>query len=90
MNDVFKHANFSTLQGDVAIGHVRYSTQGAKTLENVQPLLFHSQKGSMALAHNGNLVNAYALRSDLEEEGSILQQVCLIHKGKQFNILCML
>ncbi|API91436.1 amidophosphoribosyltransferase [Virgibacillus pantothenticus] len=73
VNDVFKHANFSTLQGDVAIGHVRYSTQGAKTLENVQPLLFHSQKGSMALAHNGNLVNAYALRSDLEEEGSILQ-----------------
>ncbi|NWO12483.1 amidophosphoribosyltransferase [Virgibacillus sp.] len=73
VNDVFKHADFSMLQGDVAIGHVRYSTQGAKTVENVQPLLFHSQKGSMALAHNGNLMNAYALRAELEEEGSILQ-----------------
>lgn len=73
VNDVFKSANFHALKGNVAIGHVRYSTQGAKTLENVQPLLFRSQTGSMALAHNGNLMNAYKLRGELEREGSILQ-----------------
>lgn len=73
VNDVFKDANFKALKGNVAIGHVRYSTQGAKTLENVQPLLFRSQTGSMALAHNGNLMNAYKLRGKLEQEGSILQ-----------------
>ncbi|MGP4108092.1 amidophosphoribosyltransferase [Virgibacillus sp. L01] len=73
VNDVFKHANFSELTGNVAVGHVRYSTQGGKGLENVQPLLFRSQTGSMALAHNGNLMNEQKLRGELEDEGSILQ-----------------
>ncbi|MFB4168597.1 amidophosphoribosyltransferase [Virgibacillus sp. JSM 102003] len=73
VNDVFKHANFSELTGSVAVGHVRYSTQGGKGLENVQPLLFRSQTGSMALAHNGNLMNEQKLRGELEDEGSILQ-----------------
>ena len=44
--------------GKAAIGHVRYTTAGGSGYENVQPLLFHSQTGSLALAHNGNLVNA--------------------------------
>lgn len=73
VNDVFKHADFSALSGNVAVGHVRYSTQGGKVLENVQPLLFRSQTESMALAHNGNIMNAYKLRGELEAEGSILQ-----------------
>ncbi len=73
VNDVFKHANFSELTGNVAVGHVRYSTQGGKGIENVQPLLFRSQTGSMALAHNGNLINEQKLRGELEDEGSILQ-----------------
>ncbi|GAA0598776.1 amidophosphoribosyltransferase [Virgibacillus siamensis] len=73
VNDVFKQANFSDLAGKAAIGHVRYSTQGDKGYANVQPLLFHTQQGSMALAHNGNVMNAFELRGELENEGSILQ-----------------
>ncbi|WP_339228752.1 amidophosphoribosyltransferase [Oceanobacillus sp. FSL K6-2867] len=73
VNDVFKDAKFDQLQGRVAIGHVRYSTQGEKVYENVQPLLFRGQKASIALAHNGNIVNAYKLRGLLEEQGSIFQ-----------------
>lgn len=73
INDVFQKQEFSRLQGRAAIGHVRYATQGGRGYENVQPLLFRSQKGSMALAHNGNLVNAYALRNQLEAQGSIFQ-----------------
>ncbi|MFC4559461.1 amidophosphoribosyltransferase [Virgibacillus kekensis] len=73
VNDVFKHADFNKLSGRVAVGHVRYSTQGGKVLENVQPLLFRSQAGSLALAHNGNLMNAHKLRGELEGQGSILQ-----------------
>ncbi|MCJ7840997.1 amidophosphoribosyltransferase [Lederbergia sp. NSJ-179] len=73
VNDVFKQAEFSELSGRAAIGHVRYSTQGDKSKNNVQPLLFHSQSGSMALAHNGNIMNAYQLRGELEAQGSILQ-----------------
>ncbi|WP_085993307.1 amidophosphoribosyltransferase [Oceanobacillus senegalensis] len=73
VNDVFKHAKFDQLQGRVAIGHVRYSTQGEKAASNVQPLLFHAQTGSLALAHNGNIMNAYKLRGELEKQGSILQ-----------------
>lgn len=73
VNDVFKDANFDQLQGRIAIGHVRYSTEGQKGVENVQPLLFHTQTGSMALAHTGRIMNAYELRGKLEEQGSILQ-----------------
>jgi amidophosphoribosyltransferase len=61
------------LQGTGAIGHVRYATAGGSGPENVQPLLFKSQTGSLALAHNGNLTNATVLRSLLEAEGSIFQ-----------------
>ncbi|SET39528.1 amidophosphoribosyltransferase [Oceanobacillus limi] len=73
VNDVFKNVDFSTLRGHAAIGHVRYATQGERSIDNVQPLLFRSQKGSMALAHNGNIMNAYSLRGELESAGSILQ-----------------
>lgn len=73
VNDVFKRASFSELSGRAAIGHIRYSTQGYKELESVQPLLFRSQTESIAIAHNGNIMNAYQLRGELEAEGSILQ-----------------
>ncbi|WP_208591288.1 amidophosphoribosyltransferase [Gracilibacillus suaedae] len=73
VNDVFSEDQFSRLQGHAAIGHVRYATQGGGGFENVQPLVFRSQTTSMALAHNGNLVNAHQLKSQLEAQGSILQ-----------------
>lgn len=73
VNDVFKDVNFDQLQGRHAIGHVRYSTQGQDGIQNVQPLLFHSQTESMALAHGGNIINAYEIRGQLEKQGSILQ-----------------
>src|SRR5699024_1753158 len=73
INDVFSEREFSKLTGHAAIGHVRYTTNGGRGFENVQPLVFPSQKTSMALCHNGNLVNAHALRNQLEAQGSILQ-----------------
>ncbi|GAA0430178.1 amidophosphoribosyltransferase [Lentibacillus halophilus] len=73
VNDVFSFAEFSQLSGNVAIGHVRSATEGSQVYENVQPLLFQSQIQSMALANNGNLMNADRLQSELEHKGSILQ-----------------
>ncbi len=73
VNDVFKDVDFKTLSGKSAIGHVRNATQDEEDENHVQPLLFPSQTESMAIAHNGNIMNAHALRGQLEEEGSILQ-----------------
>ncbi|MDX8365175.1 amidophosphoribosyltransferase [Cytobacillus sp. IB215665] len=71
--EVFSGGKLTEIQGSAAIGHVRYATAGGSGIENVQPLLFHSQKGSLAMAHNGNLVNAMALKHQLESQGSIFQ-----------------
>ncbi|WP_430536233.1 amidophosphoribosyltransferase [Listeria rocourtiae] len=71
--DVFKHGELDELVGKSAIGHVRYATAGGKSLSNVQPFLFHFHNSSLALAHNGNLINAQTLRQELEEEGAIFQ-----------------
>lgn len=60
-------------KGSSAIGHVRYSTTGVSQLLNAQPLVFNFQRGNMALAHNGNLVNAHQLHSFLERRGAIFQ-----------------
>ncbi|MBO8178240.1 MAG: amidophosphoribosyltransferase [Bacillus sp. (in: Bacteria)] len=73
VTEVFVADKLEELQGKAAIGHVRYATAGGGGYENVQPLLFHSQSGSLALAHNGNLVNATALKHQLERQGSIFQ-----------------
>ncbi|TLS34972.1 amidophosphoribosyltransferase [Pseudalkalibacillus caeni] len=73
VNDVFGKGELEHLIGSGAIGHVRYSTSGGGGYENVQPLLFRSQGGGLALAHNGNLVNANALKHQLEGQGSIFQ-----------------
>ncbi|WP_283583379.1 amidophosphoribosyltransferase [Limosilactobacillus difficilis] len=61
------------LVGDYAIGHVRYSTTGQNSIQNVQPFLFHFYDGDIALAHNGNLVNGTTLRRRLEKNGAVFQ-----------------
>lgn len=72
VNDVFTQDVLRRLgEGNMAIGHVRYSTTGAGGRENAQPIVVNHLKGNMALAHNGNLVNSFELRSELENEGSI-------------------
>ena len=73
VSEIFKDGDFTRLKGHSAIGHNRYSTYGASTIENVQPIVVNYALGSMALAHNGNLVNAHFLRSELEAYGSIFQ-----------------
>ncbi|NGP46072.1 amidophosphoribosyltransferase [Bacillaceae bacterium SIJ1] len=73
VTEVFQQEELAKLKGHGAIGHVRYSTAGGGGYENVQPLFFRSQTGSLALAHNGNLVNANALKHQLEAQGSIFQ-----------------
>lgn len=71
--EIFTSDAMQDMKGKAAIGHVRYATAGGGGYENVQPLLFHSQNGSLALAHNGNLVNAIPLKHQLEAQGSIFQ-----------------
>jgi len=71
--EVFTEEAINTLKGDSAIGHTRYSTAGDTDLKNAQPLVVSCQKGQVALAHNGNLVNAPSLRKELESRGDIFQ-----------------
>jgi amidophosphoribosyltransferase len=72
--DVFGNpAVFKKLSGSSAIGHVRYSTAGASVEKNVQPIMVDYSHGSIAVAHNGNLVNAQLLKAELEAYGSIFQ-----------------
>src|SRR6202140_3091806 len=71
--DIFKEEELNKLHGTLAIGHTRYSTAGDSSLLNAQPIMVQSNKGVMALAHNGNLVNAQEIRSRLEGQGSIFQ-----------------
>ncbi len=73
VSDVYRDADFTRLPGTLAIGHNRYSTSGSLTLENTQPLSVVYRGGRLALAHNGNLVNARELRTALEGAGSIFQ-----------------
>ena len=72
VNEVFSPQTLKALgQGRIAVGHVRYATTGTDNARNVQPLLINHYKGRMALAHNGNLTNAWELRRALEQEGSL-------------------
>ena len=73
VNEVFTPEILGKLNGDIGVGHVRYSTAGASTRENAQPLVLNYVKGTLALAHNGNLINANELRHDLEYTGAIFQ-----------------
>lgn len=73
VNEVFVEGTLENLKGDIGVGHVRYSTAGASTRENAQPLVLNYVKGTLALAHNGNLINANELREELEYTGAIFQ-----------------
>ena len=73
VSEVFSTGKLDHLKGSGAIGHVRYATAGGSGIENVQPLMFRSSTGSLAIAHNGNLVNANHLKKHLERQGSIFQ-----------------
>lgn len=73
VNDFFTEARLTHLPGHLAIGHNRYSTTGSSMLRNAQPLLVDYAQGSLAVAHNGNLVNARRLRAELETRGSIFR-----------------
>lgn len=73
VNEVFTPESIEGLKGDIGVGHVRYSTAGASTRENTQPLVLNYVKGTLALAHNGNLINALELRHELEYTGAIFQ-----------------
>lgn len=73
VTEVFNGDKLSGLSGSMAIGHVRYSTTGGNTSENIQPFLFRHNTGDFALAHNGNLVNSVQLRQYLENKGSLFQ-----------------
>lgn len=73
VNEVFTADTLDSMKGDIGVGHVRYSTAGASTRENAQPLVLNYVKGTLALAHNGNLINAQELREELEYTGAIFQ-----------------
>ncbi len=72
-NEVFTPEILDGLKGNIGVGHVRYSTAGSSTRENAQPLVLNYVKGTLALAHNGNLVNAPELRRELAYDGAIFQ-----------------
>src|SRR5512135_655505 len=71
--DIFSEKRLKKLPGYIAIGHNRYSTAGSSILKNVQPIVANFSLGTLALAHNGNLVNANELRNSLEADGAIFQ-----------------
>ena len=71
--DIFTEKKLSRIRGMLAIGHTRYSTTGDSAVLNAQPILVQSNKGMIALAHNGNLTNAQDIRTQMEARGSIFQ-----------------
>lgn len=87
--EVFNEVVLNHLKGQMAVGHVRYSTTGSNLRENAQPLVTKYVKGTLTIAHNGNLVNAARLRKELEQTGSVFQgtndsevMACLIAKER--------
>ena len=71
VSDVLSSDKIKNLKGDIAIGHVRYSTSGASVPENAQPIVTQYSKGTLSIAHNGNLTNANILKRELEDKGAI-------------------
>ncbi|MEX2103974.1 MAG: amidophosphoribosyltransferase, partial [Bacilli bacterium] len=93
VTEAFSNNELSLLEGMMSIGHVRYSTTGDSHLQNAQPLIFKYREGELAIATNGNLVNASQLKYQLEQEGSIFQTTSdteviahLIARSKYDNI----
>ena len=92
VQEVFNDEIISRLHGDISIGHVRYSTTGESYVANAMPLVVYHKGGSLALAHNGNLVNAKELRDEMQDNGVIFQTsidseviACLIAKHSRDN-----
>ena len=73
VSEVFNNSILDSLSGQMGISHVRYSTAGGSVLENAQPLVMRYVKGTLAVAHNGNLTNAVEIRRKLEQKGAIFQ-----------------
>ena len=73
VNEAFTPEILESLHGNIGVGHVRYSTAGSSTRENAQPLVLNYVKGTLGLAHNGNLINALELREELAYTGAIFQ-----------------
>lgn len=73
VHEVFDEKTLSAMKGSIAIGHVRYSTTGGNNRRNIQPLGVDYVKGSLVIAHNGNVSNAAALRAELEAQGAVFQ-----------------
>ena len=71
VSEVFHEDVLQKLHGNIGIGHVRYSTAGASSVENAQPIFYNYSKGTLALAHNGNITNAEVLRKELEAAGKV-------------------
>lgn len=97
VTEVFDQEKINKMQGDYAIGHVRYSTAGGGGIANVQPLLFRTLNGSLGIAHNGNIVNANNLKAELEKKGSIfsstsdteiLGHLIMREEGKMIDRIC--
>lgn len=94
VSEVFTKEILKRLSGRSAIGHVRYSTAGSSELKNAQPFVVDYHRGSLAIAHNGNLINAPLIKSELESKGSIFQSnmdteviVHLIARSKEKTLL---
>jgi amidophosphoribosyltransferase len=89
VSEGFDEQELEALPGDTAIGHTRYSTSGSTTLDNAQPILARMRGGHIALAHNGNLVNASELRDELEDQGAIFASTSdsevLVHRLARAN-----
>ena len=73
VNEVFDEESLQELKGNLGVGHVRYSTAGSSSRENAQPLVLNYVKGTLGMAHNGNLLNAVELREELSYTGAIFQ-----------------
>ena len=73
LNEAFTPDTLQNLKGNIGVGHVRYSTAGSSTRENAQPLVLNYVKGTLGLAHNGNLINAPELKNELAYTGAIFQ-----------------
>jgi len=93
VNDIFTPEILSSISSESAIGHVRYSTAGSSSVNNAQPLYFNCKYGEIAVAHNGNIVNAQKLRRELVEDGAIFQSdtdseviIHLISRSHQKNL----
>lgn len=73
VHEVFHHDNLAKLKGNIGVGHCRYSTAGDSIPSNAQPLVLNYVKGTLMMAHNGNLINANELREELAYTGAIFQ-----------------